>query len=439
MKHLLTKSLWAITLRVASAVVAYVSIIVLARWLSPKDFGLWGSTISALTFLGVLAGLGMPMALLRFIPQDQINNDGLTTRAIIRFAAQKTLRAACAISGVAALLAAGLYLSGFANDAGPAQTIAVVGIGLVLLPAFVSIDLYGAVIRSFGGLFWAISPRELLWRLALMPLVLIAVSLVPSHPYASYMVLAALCLFALAYVQYLRARKMVPDGDQDQPQDLEAGKRTEINGVSKTIWISVTANFGLNNLDIICVALFLSPEIAAPYFVVSRTASLLSFALNAINVFLGPILSAAYYEGDLAKAQNTARFGAIMAFLPAVVAFAILVFYGKQVLALFNPTFAVHLDALLILSLAHLINATVGSCGLLLNMSGHEKVHAKASTFVLAALLVCLPVATTQFGLVGTALCVATLSGLQSAVLWQAARKLTGVNSSIFSIFTRKA
>ncbi|MCG7495077.1 lipopolysaccharide biosynthesis protein [Thalassobius sp. Cn5-15] len=429
MKSLLSKSLIAVALRIASAILAYASIIVLARWLPAREFGYWGSIISALTFLGVLCGLGLPMALLRFIPQDQVEASGAQTSTIIRYALRRTMRVTIGISVAAALLAFALILSGLTAKAGVAQTVSVVSLGLLLLPFYVLIDLNGAVVRSFGGLFWAIAPREVLWRLGLLPLVVIASTLNPSAPFATFMVMAGLSLGAMAGVQSWRSRMMVPA----QPVAAPPLDTKPLTQVTRPIWMSTTANYGLSNLDILFVALMISPEMAAPYFILSRTASLLSFAHNAISVFLGPVLSRAYYGKDPAQAQAAASTGVVLAFLPALMAFGLFYLWGAEVLEVLDPKLTQHVPLLLILSVGHLFNAGAGPCGDLLNMTGHERLHAKVSTTMLLLMLLCLPMVIYLSGVLGAALVVSGLLSVQSVTLWALARRATGFDTSIFA------
>jgi O-antigen/teichoic acid export membrane protein len=65
----------ALTIRILASALAYVSIILLARWMGPSDYGLYSFAIAWMTLLAYPATLGLPGAAVRFVGQYAAAND----------------------------------------------------------------------------------------------------------------------------------------------------------------------------------------------------------------------------------------------------------------------------------------------------------------------------------------------------------------------------
>ncbi|RME67329.1 MAG: hypothetical protein D6782_02775 [Alphaproteobacteria bacterium] len=120
-------------------------------------------------------------------------------------------------------------------------------------------------------------------------------------------------------------------------------------------------------------------------------------------------ISAAFHAGDRASAAQLARSAAIAgSLLAAPLAIAILL-GADPLLAQIGPEFSDAFPTVLILTIAQLLIALTGPCGLVLAMSGHEKLNLLISLSASMALLVLAPVAAMFSGLEGLAICVATV------------------------------
>ncbi|WP_233222613.1 lipopolysaccharide biosynthesis protein [Chroococcidiopsis sp. CCALA 051] len=65
----------ALSVQIFSAGTIYVSQILLARWLGVTEYGIYDYAIALSLSLAFLAGLGLPTAVLRFIPKYQFEQD----------------------------------------------------------------------------------------------------------------------------------------------------------------------------------------------------------------------------------------------------------------------------------------------------------------------------------------------------------------------------
>jgi O-antigen/teichoic acid export membrane protein len=185
------------------------------------------------------------------------------------------------------------------------------------------------------------------------------------------------------------------------------------------------------NLDIVCVALLMPPEVTGLYFAASRTAALPSFSLNAVNLMIGPMIPRAHYANNRTEVQRLLGFGAVMAFAPAVLAVLTCVFYGEQILSLLGKGFAAMKTELILLSFAQMVNGATGSAQLLLNMTGFERQSARIAALSIATGLVTVPIAVWMYGTLGAATAICGIVTVVNICLWRSALRHTGYDTSL--------
>lgn len=129
-----------------------------------------------------------------------------------------------------------------------------------------------------------------------------------------------------------------------------------------------------NQAGMILLGLLRTAEEVGVYRTAVVGASLVAFALTAINPVLAPTFSRLYAQGDLTRLQRIVTLSArimLLASLPIALA---LIVWGKPLLgAVFGAEFMQGHVALAILCIGQLFNVGMGSVGLLLTMTGHEQ------------------------------------------------------------------
>lgn len=419
MPSLLSQSLSAIGLRVLGSGVSYLSLVLAARWLAPPDYGHFGAVLGVVTLLAAVASLGMPLILLRYLAQYRVSGDPGLAAAIIGHARRLSLgcSGALALAGLAVALAA----------SGPRAV--TLGLGLVLLPPFVLVEVNGAVLRAGGRIVAALAPRDILWRLALIPLAaMVGAALPATAQIVPFLALSAAVLWACALWQALAAR-----GQSAGAVPVPATVRREWRGVAGRVWLTNVAAVGISNIDVVLVGLIFSPAQTGLYFAASRTAGLASFTLNAVALVIAPRVARSFHAGDRPALRRDLRIGATLAFLPALASFLAFALFGGPILELFGPGFAAMRAELILLAAGQLVNGLTGSCGILLNMSGREGLHAAISIIWLALSVVAALAGALLAGTVGVAAgMLGAVAGLNLS-LWCAARRVTGEDTSVLA------
>jgi len=136
-----------------------------------------------------------------------------------------------------------------------------------------------------------------------------------------------------------------------------------------------------SNIDVLMLGFFVSDADIGIYRITTRIATLVAFALTAVNAVFGPNISALYAKADFAQLQNNASKAALAALVLAFPCFLVFSFAGYWVLLLFGEEFTRGTNLLTILSLGQLGNALTGSVALLLMMTKHAKKAANSLLF----------------------------------------------------------
>jgi O-antigen/teichoic acid export membrane protein len=169
--------------------------------------------------------------------------------------------------------------------------------------------------------------------------------------------------------------------------------------------------------------------------VATQVSNLASFGLLAINIVVAPRFAALNAQDNKPKLQRLVTRSAqvILVFNLAITAGFVLL--GKPFLRiLFGPSYVAAYLPLLILLGGQLVNSGVGSVGVLLNMTHHERETAKAlalSALLNVALnLLLLP----RLGILGSSIATALTLIIWNIMLWWAVRKRLGINSLAFRL-----
>lgn len=128
--------------------------------------------------------------------------------------------------------------------------------------------------------------------------------------------------------------------------------------------------------DVIMIGIMKDPEMAGIYNIATNGADIISFMLVAVNMTIAPLIAALYHKNKLKELREIMKKTARTAFLAGVPLLGVMIFFGGRLMGLFGKEFVVGHQALIILSLGQIVNIGTGSVGLLLNMTGNEKLTA---------------------------------------------------------------
>lgn len=416
-----------IGLRIGAAGLAYMLVVILARWLSPQDFGRYSLIISVITLAAIVARLGADVAVVRFLGVYHATKATDLAEGLVRTSTRWVLALAGAI-GLAAAALIWLWL----GPTGAATPYIVAA--LLVFPAFALTDVMSAILRSYGENVSALAPKDIVWRIATIAVAGAVVGLALPEGVALSVLMAGsgLVLIGLTLWQYLRqeALRLRKDGPVAQPRtDIAAWRRSAVY-----VMVGLVARNAARNLDVVLVGALLSVPLAGAYFAASRTAELLGFMLSALNMLVGPAVARGTAEGKIADTQHKLSLMALFLAGSTGLLLAIIVLFGNTILGLMNPEFVAAYPVLLVLLLGQLVNVCAGSAGVVLNMTGHDRTTARIQLMVAPVSLALLSVLTPVFGVMGTAWASTIGLAAWNIWLWIEVRRKTPYDPSVWGI-----
>lgn len=385
--------------QVAGTGLSYLTQVLLARWAGTTGYGLYSYALAWAGLLSLVAGLGWPQALVRFIPEYETTGARARLRGLLRRSEQFVLGAGVALAFLGAALVASW--SGALLPTAQARAL-FLGMGTVPLLALLHLQTAMCRARQQMGVAYAV-PR------LLRPLLMIGGAYLVVHQTNTLtgpaaVAVAAASVVPLWLVQRLAFRLRLPRAVREAAPAYAL--RSWLRVALPLLLVAGFADL-LRRTDLLMVGFFMTPEDVGFYKVASRTASVVGFVLMAVNAGAAPRFAALHAAGDRAGLQRFVSRLAHWIFWPSLLLFAGLVLAADLVLGLFGPAFSTARTPLIVLAAGQLVNAGTGSVGYLLNMTGHHRLTARVHG-VTALMNIALNLAGLYFfGLVGAALATA--------------------------------
>lgn len=179
------------------------------------------------------------------------------------------------------------------------------------------------------------------------------------------------------------------------------------------LW-GVGLSININQWYILYVAaqLFSAADIGLIRVAVQIASMLQIIATTIFSVYSAPI-SAAFHSENPAAAARFARSAIRVSLAVAVPLTFIIVLGGEFLLSIIGPEFVAALPLLWIMTIGNLAFVVMGPAGLVLAMSGKERVNLSITIVGTVLLVICLPIAGRVGGLIGMTTCMVVLSILR--------------------------
>lgn len=142
------------------------------------------------------------------------------------------------------------------------------------------------------------------------------------------------------------------------------------------------------NVDSIILGMFSGSEDVGLYSVASRIALLTSFFLQVTNSSVAPKIAALYHDKKLTELEKMVSSVTKVLFIIGSIQFLLFVLFGKQILNIWGEEFVSAYPILILLGFGQLINISTGASGLLLTMTGKERIERNISIISAIILLV---------------------------------------------------
>lgn len=367
------RAVTAFAIRAASAGVAYASHVLLARWLSLDQYGLFAATWTWLLIAGGTLPLGLNAAVVSRMPGYLAAGDAAHARGLAVMAAGVTLALSVFVS-VAALVLFTWYPGLAEGVVGPLAVLAVLCIPLLALA-----EINEGLARAMGWMGSALVPAYIARPLLMLAAGGILLAWGVELDAAAVLACALLAAAATTTVQAgWVAFRLIQSTGWGPPR---MAPRTWFL-ISLPMLVSEISELLLGSLDLLFVAAAAGSAEAGIYFAAQRSIALVAFVSFAVGAATASSVASAAAEP--ARLPGELRRAATMAFWPTLIGALLLVAAAPYVLALFGPEFGQGTTVVAILAAGFVARSFVGPADMLLNAIGAER----ACALILAAHLV---------------------------------------------------
>lgn len=213
------------------------------------------------------------------------------------------------------------------------------------------------------------------------------------------------------------------------PQGIESpvSPRDVMRDAVPILGISLTTFF-LLSADIWILGALGSQAEVAVYGATSRLVILIAMPLLVTNLVVPPIVAEMYAQGRTVELERTLRTFSTLAGAPSLLVLVAFIFLGGPTLGLvYGDYYQSGVVVLVILSAAKMVAVWSGSCGTVLQYTGHQTSMLWVSVFTSALFVLGALFAARLYGAVGVASVAAGTTILQNVTLVLVAKRKTGI------------
>jgi O-antigen/teichoic acid export membrane protein len=403
--------------RVASALIALVSQVLLARFMGRTEFGIYIYVWTWVLMIGALSDVGLASGARRFIPEYTELNQPELLRGFL--AGSKWLA-----FGVATLIGiVGAVLVTLLAPHLDTYTVVPLYLACATMPIYGLAQIQAGIAYSYDWPNMALLPF-FIWRQLLLTVAVGACWLIGAPTNAvSTMLIAVAATYAVTIGQMValtrRLKRNVPAGP----------KRYAVKtwyATSIPIFIVEGFYFLLTYVDILALEHFRSPGEVAVYYAAARLLAIVAFVYFAIAGATTHKFTQYHVAGDKERLRKFFAETARWTFWPSLAVCAAILVCGKPLLSLFGAGFTSGYGVMFILAVGMLARAAVGPAERLLNMLGERKqcafVYAVAFAMNLGLCVLLIP----RIGIEGAAVATSTALVAESIMLYLVAKRRLG-------------
>lgn len=419
-RSLLSNSILTFSLRVSAALCVYLTLVLLARSMSPSLLGQYVVVQAGLWLTASIATLGLASAASRFIPAALARDRGDEVAAFILWARKVVLIAGLAI-GAAAAFAVWLFDRQFISPYSPLIMIAAASVPLAAL-----LTLNGQIARALDWI--AFSSLTSTFMRPFLLLILIVCLQVAFDVELSARLVMLLQLALLAGVLGLQSALLTVKLSR---LDLPAHGMTRADLWLGTAIILLFSELYFNfyiDIHILISGTLLPASDVAIFNAVLRTLSVAAFASAAVGIAFRPKIAHLYEDPDRDRLRTAARQAIAITFWPAIALLALLYPALDQILALFGPEYVVGKTAFVIAAGAQLAIAFATPLVPMLGMTGHHTELFWISLFIGVLAVTAHVILTPVLGMNGSAIALLLSSIAWSALLYLRVERNLGMS-----------
>ena len=321
----------AFLIRVVSALLAFISQILLARWMGGFDFGIYIYAWTWVLLIGGMVDLGLGSASQRLIPEYTEHRQFALLRGYLRGSRFLATAIACtiALAGAAAVTLLRPYLG--------AETTVPLYLSCAALPMFGLGQVLSGIARSYDWVNLGLAPTYVLRQIALLALMGLAYALGLPTDATTATLLGVAALWSVTIGQLVVLDRRLARTVTKGPRAYAV--RSWL-AVSAPIFVVEAFYLLLTYSDVIVLKQFRPPDEVAIYYAAAKTLALVAFIYFSVAQTIAHKFAGYHVSGDRKGLSDFLKLSIRLTFWPSLVLILILLALGKPMLRLFGNDFA---------------------------------------------------------------------------------------------------
>ncbi|KAB2848170.1 MAG: lipopolysaccharide biosynthesis protein [Hyphomicrobiaceae bacterium] len=422
-------ALFAFSIRVVSAAIAYASQVVLARWMGSFEYGAFVFVWVWVLVLGGVSNLGLSIGTMRFVSEYREQEDTPRLRGVLLASRLVTFAMATLVAG------AGFGVLHFFGD-GIAPHYLLPGLLVMCcLPMHTLIDVQDGIARGMQWIGTALIPPYVLRPLVILLTMIIAHEIGLPMRATTAAGCAIFATWLAGGIQLLLLQRKLSQVAGRGPRAYEFAAWL---GTSLPILMILAFDLVVQNTDVLVLSHYMSPRDVGVYYAGVKTIGLIAFVHFAVASAVANQFAKLNTRGDRDGLHKLVGDAVRWTFWPSLAAAVALLALGRPMLWLFGPEFTAGYAPMFVLAIGLIVKASVGPAEFLLNMLGEQMRSAAVLVFTAILNIVLNFMLIPRYGLIGAA-AATSLSLISSAVLYRAvARRRLGIEVSYFVRLLRR-
>ena len=405
--------------RVGNAMLMLLSQVLLARWMGAFEFGIYIYVWTWVLMIGAISDMGLSSAARRFIPEYTELKAFDRLRGFLDGSRWLAFAIAALIGAIGAIAVT------MAKPALDHFEVIPLYLACIIIPIYGMVQVQSGIASSYDWPNLAFLPFYIIRTTAIIVLMGLIWLIGGTTDAVTAMIVAGITVYAVTIGQSVvldrRLKVKVPPGP----------KRYEVKTwLATSLPIFVVEGFYLllTYVDILLLEHLRSPDEVAVYYAGARLLAIVAFVYFAIAGATTHKFTEYHVSGDKERLASFFAETIRWTFWPSLAVCAVILAFGKPLLALFGDNFQNGYPVMFILAIGMLARAAVGPAERLLNMLGERKqcagIYAGAFVINLVLCLVLIP----RIGIEGAGVATSTALIVESILLYYVARRRLGLH-----------
>ena len=394
-------------------ILGYITTIVIARTVGPAVFGIFNLANTIISMTQIFSSAGLGQGLLRFVAFYKGREDIPRLKGAIIFATQVSFFLSLLFAVVMFYLSDLIAVRFFRNpDVGLA-----IKILMISLPFLTLGELWLKSIQSFQIIKYQVYTQKIYQPTAkLISLIILFLLGLKLGGILAASIISAFVGFFFAFYYLLKIfpiHKKIP---------APIYEKKEIINFSLPLSLTQFLDFIIFSINFLMLGYFKTTADVGIYAVVAKLGGLVVLPLASFNNIFAPMISEFYSRSEMNKLEDLFKTVTKWIFTLSLPVFLIFILFAQPIIGIFGQSFVIGTVALIVFGAGQLINAGIGSVGIILMMTGRPKINLLNSIALCILNIILNYLLIPQYGIIGTAfatgLSIATVNILRLAEVY---------------------